>query len=130
MSGSQPSEWQKGGIRYAKLKEIVPEYLAPAEVQAFFVGVKGRGGAIRLINPLSPLQREYVIATTTEGLVVLRLRRPGVFRASIKGTVLSKSKSDADVAWSDGRLVVDGETYQPIAFHREDAERVAQACSC
>lgn len=29
-----------------------------------------------------------------------------------------------DLSWSAGKVVVDGEAYAPIAFHREDAERV------
>ena len=31
-----------------------------------------------------------------------------------------------DLEWRDGRLVVGGVEYQRIAFHQEDAERVAQ----
>jgi hypothetical protein len=124
MAGPAVSEWQKGGLRYAKLKEIVPAYLAPAKVLAFFVGVRSRGGAFRLINPFTPLQREYVLAATTDGLAILRLRRPGVFRASIRETVY-EGKPPIDIAWEDGNVVVDGKLlYAPIAFHQEDAQRV------
>lgn len=123
---SKMSDWKKGGLRYLKLKELVPAFLAPAEVQVFFVAVRRHGGKIRLVNPLTPFQREFVIAATTDGVAVLRMRRPGVFRASIAGVVCLASANDADVKWHNGRLSVCGVHYQPIAFHREDAERVAQ----
>lgn len=119
------SDWQKGGVRYAKLKVVVPEYLAPAEVLAFFVAVR-RGSSLRLINPFSPLQREYVIAATTTGVSVLRLRRPGVFRASIGETVAAGVVAPENVAWKDGRMTICGVAYQPISFHGPDAEAVAK----
>jgi hypothetical protein len=119
------SDWQKGGMRYAKLTKIVPEFLAPEQVQAFFVGVKG-GGRFRLINPFSPLQREYVIAATTEYLVVLRLRRPGVFRASVADVVYRVKSKEADLQWENGELTVGNVSYRPISFHGEDAEEVAR----
>lgn len=126
MSESMVSEWQKGGLRYQKLKEVIPDFLAPTQVQAFFVAVRSHGGPFRLINPFTPLQREFVIAATPEGVVVLKLRRPGVFRASIAGIVHRASTDEADATWSEGWFVVGGTRYQPIAFHREDAEQVAQ----
>lgn len=123
------SEWQKGGLRYAKLKEIVPAYLAPAEVLAFFVGVRSAGGTFRLINPFTPLQQEFVLAATTDGLSILRLRRPGVFRASIRDVSYNR-RPPIDITWEDGKVVVDGEsTYAPIAFHHEDAKRVVAILS-
>lgn len=126
MEGSAVSEWQKGGLRYAKLKEIVPAYLAPAEVLAFFVGVRSAGGAFRLINPFTPLQREYVLAATTNGLAILSLRRPGVFRASIAETVYKVQQPSA-ITWEDGKVLVDGAfAYMPIAFHQEDAKQVVE----
>ena len=71
MSDSVVSDWQRGGVRYLKLKEIVPEALKPAQVQGFFVAVRSHGGLLRLINPLTILQREYVIAATDKGVAVL-----------------------------------------------------------
>lgn len=126
MSESAISDWQRGGIRYLKLKEIVPEFLKPAEVQAFFIAVRSHGGIFRLINPFTPMQREYVIAATDDGVVVLQLRRPGVFRASIAGVVYRASADEATAKWQDGKFAVGGVAYHPIAFHHEDAERVAE----
>lgn len=129
MTDSAVSEWQKGGLRYAKLKEIVSSYLAPAEVLAFFVAVSSGGGRFRLINRFTPLQREYVLAATTNGLVILTLRRPGVFRASIRGTHF-EARQPVNISWEYGKVVVEGQSpYVPIAFHREDAERVVQLVS-
>lgn len=119
------SEWEKGGLRYAKLKKLVPEFMAPSRVEVFFVGVKGRRRISRLLNPLSPFQREYVIAATVEGLVVLRLRRPGVFRASISGIVCREEKDAVRVRWEGGLLTVGGSSYSPISFHERDAEQLA-----
>ncbi len=126
MSDAPISDWQKGGLRYTKLAERVPEFLAPAMVHAFFVGVRSRGGLFRLINPFTVLQREYVIAATTDGIVVLKLRRPGVFRATIASKVYEGSGEDPGPAWDGGTFEVGGTAYQPIAFHSDDAERVAE----
>jgi hypothetical protein len=120
---AESSDWQKGGIRYAKLKEVVPAYLAPEEVQAFFVAVR-RGGKGRLFNPFTPFEREFVIAATPDGVRVLKLKLPGVFRASVKSMVF---QGDGEVvSWDDERLTVAGASYRPISFHAEDAEEVAR----
>ncbi len=123
------SDWQKGGLRYSKLQEIVPEFLEPARVHAFFVAVRSHGRRFRLVNPFTPLQREYVIAATDDGVVVLRLRKPGVFRASIAGVLYQASVAEAGVEWRDGGFVVGGTQNQPITFDSQDAERVAQLLS-
>lgn len=125
-SESRVSDWQKGGLRYVKLKQVVPEFLAPTQVLAFFVAVRSHGGLFRLINPFTPFQREFVIVATSDGLAVLKLRRPGVFRASIAGIGYQGSADDAGASWHDGKFIVHGTSYQPIAFHREDAEQVAE----
>ena len=125
MTNATVTDWQKGGLRYAKLTKIVPEFLAPDPVRAFFVGVKG-SGRFRLVNPFSPLQREYVIAATADELVVLRLRRPGVFRASIAGVAYRAKSEEIDLQWENGELVVDDVSYRPVSFHGEDAEQVAR----
>lgn len=91
------SDWQKGGLRYAKLKRVVPEFLAPVRLDAFFVAVRSRGGRFRLFNPFTPLQREYVIAATNENAIVLscggracseRALPASVFRSRRTGCVL------------------------------------------
>lgn len=99
MTAERIDEWQKGGVRFAKLKRIVPEYLDPRKVDAFFVAVNSGGGKSRLVNPFAPFQREYVVAASSGRLVILALRRPGVFRASIKGTVFDGSPEEAEVQW-------------------------------
>jgi hypothetical protein len=123
-------DWKKGGLRYRKLKRIVPSYLEPAELHGFFVGVPVSGGTLRLANPFTPLfQREYVIAATSDGVSVLRLRLPGVFRASISGRVYEQSGNDPEVRWDGQTFVVGGESYRPIAYHDEDAALVAEGLS-
>jgi hypothetical protein len=129
MTESAVDDWQRGGLRYLKLKEIVPEFLKPALVREFFVAVRSRGGMFRLINPFSPLQREYVIAVTNDEVVVLSLRRPGVFRASIAGIYYRVPIAEADIQWADGKFVVGGRTYHPVAFHDQDAEKLAELAS-
>jgi hypothetical protein len=37
MTESATNDWLKGGLRYAKLKDVTPEYLEPEAVEAFFV---------------------------------------------------------------------------------------------
>ena len=120
------SEWQKGGLRTAKLKRIVPEFLEPASLRLFLVAVRKRGGVVRLFNPFTVLHREYVVAATDKGITVLWLRRPGVFRASIGGVVYEGSVEQTDVRLTEGELSVGGVTYEPIAFHKQDAEELAR----
>jgi hypothetical protein len=119
-------EWKKGGIRYAKLKRVVPEFLAPAEVLGFFVAVRYAGGPVRLVNPFTPFQTEYVVAATDRGAVVLRLRRPGVFRAAIAGVEHRGPGGGVGLEPRRGRLTVGGVEYQPISFHRDDALLVGE----
>jgi len=119
------SEWLKGGLRYAKLKEAVREHLTPETVETFFVGRRKREGFGGLFNPFSPLRREYVIAVTDEKVFVLKLKLPGVFRAAVASVSHETLRRDAKAAWQKDRLVLDGGEYWPIAFHDEDAEEVA-----
>lgn len=126
MEQAAVSEWQKGGIRYAKLKRIVPEFLAPDPLRVFIVAVRRRGGLFRLFNPLNFLQREYVVAATDTKIVVLWLRRPGVFRASIGGIAYEGSSRQTNVGWRAGKLTVNDISYEPIAFHRQDAEELVR----
>jgi hypothetical protein len=120
---TEPSDWQKGGIRYAKLKEVVPGYLAPEEVEGFFVAVRGVGKR-RLFNPFTPFEREFVIAATPDGVRVLKLKLPGVFRASVRSMVF-QGGGEA-VSWDGERLHIAGTPYRPISFHAEGAEEVAR----
>lgn len=117
------TDWQKGALRYAKLKRVVPEFLAPAPVRSFFVSVRSNG-RFRLLNPLSPLQREFVVAVTDDEVVILTLRRPGVFRASIAGVAYRSKLAQANVGWRDGKCDVDGVNYRPISYHDEDARNL------
>lgn len=120
------SEWQKGGLRYTKLKQIVPAYVAPAPVRFFFVAVRNGGGLARLANPLTPFQREYVFVATPNEVLVLSLKRPGVFRASIKRVEYRTQIEDAVLRMQDGRLLLGDASYQPIAFHDEGAEELVR----
>jgi hypothetical protein len=117
------SDWQKGGVRYANLKTVVPAFLAPEKVDLFFVGVRG-GGRGRLLNPFTPLQREYVIVATPAGVRVLKLKLPGVFRASVKSIVFEGGADE--VSWDGRRMYVGDVSYAPISFHDEDAEEVGR----
>jgi len=125
MSDDAITDWQKGGVRYAKLRRIVLSFLAPERVDQFFIAVKGRGGAALLFDPFVTLKREYVVVLAGDEVVVLRLKRPGVFRAAVAGVESRVSRAQVDAKWRDGKLFLDGVGYHPIAFHHEDAEEVA-----
>lgn len=122
--------WSRGGVRYAKLRAVVPEFLAPESVLSFFVAVDGRGGKARLANPFTPFQREYVVAVTDENVVALRLKLPGVFRASIADEVLRRDRWSVKAEWREDQLFLEGQRFGPIAFHEEDAEEVAGLLGC
>lgn len=109
---------------------IVPEYLEPASLLSFCAVVRRRGRPFRLVDPLTPLQREYVVAATDKGVTVLWLRRPGVFRANVGGILYEGQFDRADVSWTDDdKLSIAGVAFEPIAFHRQDAEEVARLAS-
>jgi hypothetical protein len=118
------NEWLKGGLRYAKLSQIVRERCAPEPVDAFFVATRNRR-RLDLFNPFSPLRREYVVGVTNEKVFVLKLKRPGVFRAAIAKVIYEKPRRDARARWQRDRFILNEEVYWPIAFHGEDAEQVA-----
>lgn len=96
-------------------------------MDAFFVAVNSGGGRAMLVNPFTPFKREYVVVASSGRLVILALRRPGVFSASIKGIVFDGSPQEGDVQWREGTLFVSRVPYEPIAFHEEDAGAVADA---
>jgi hypothetical protein len=124
MTETANSDWLKGGLRYAKLKNAVPDYLAPEPVDAFFIAVAGRGRLPRLLNPFSPLQREYVVAVTAEKVIVLRLKLPGVFRATIDKVVYEARREDVAIRWDNDKVVLGNTDYWPISFHGDDAEEL------
>jgi len=80
----------------------------------------------RLLNPLSPLQREYVVAVTAEKVVVLKLKRPGVFRASVDGVIYRADRRKVAAKMENGKVVLDEADYWPISFHGEDAEALVR----
>lgn len=47
MTESATSDWLKGGMRYAKLKDVIPQHLAPERVEGFFC----RGCREKRISP-------------------------------------------------------------------------------
>lgn len=122
-------EWKKGGLQYRMLKQRVPEYLSPVQVHDFAVAVRTPARFPELLNPLSPMKREYVIALTSKGVSVLALRRPGVFSWKISDTEYEASHEDASVVWDNDKLVIGGVTYFPISFHKKDAKRIAEQFS-
>jgi hypothetical protein len=121
--GMSYDDWEKGARRYLALKEAVPRYVAPREVMAFFVACRGRGR----LSTLSPVfRREYVIAATDDGLVVLRMHRPAIVRSTFTGIVSELRADDPALSWDAEAFVVDGRDYRPIQHHERDADQVAQ----
>ncbi|HEU5104990.1 MAG TPA: hypothetical protein VFU11_04040 [Solirubrobacterales bacterium] len=119
------SDWQKGGLRYTRLRENLFKQLAPEELKGFFIARRGRTRASGLFNPFLMLRREYVVVVTAKKLLILVLKRPGIFRASVATVEADASLEAVASRWCGGHLVVDGRPYWPISFHREDAEEVA-----
>jgi hypothetical protein len=62
-------------------------------------------------------------AATPTGVRILKLKLPGVFRASIKG---EESAGEGEVSWDGERMILGGTSYRPVSFHAEDAEEVAR----
>jgi hypothetical protein len=115
--------WKKGGIRQAALETRVPERLVPRPARAFFVACRGRGNLSTFSHCF---HREYVIAATDDGAVVLALRRPAIFRATIARTVSDLRADDPALGWDDEAFLVDGRYYRPIRGHEGDADEVAR----
>lgn len=119
-------EWKKGGFRYKRLRRRLEDFFSPAQLDGFCVALRERSAARRLFNLFVPFEREYVFTATDDGVFVLRLRRPGVFSSKILDQAYDEPFDYSAVGWHEGALVVDGERYRPIAFHKEDAERLAK----
>jgi hypothetical protein len=125
MEGGGSDPWKRGGIRQVALLKAVPDHLAPANVAGFFVATKVRrsfpaGSA----NPITYLRREYVVAFTDLEVVVIRLKRPPIFRAAIAGTEKTYDRQSVDIEKDGAGLRIDGDTYFPIPFHADEAERL------
>jgi hypothetical protein len=117
------ADWERGGIRYLKLKERLPRYLAPRQVRAFFVACRGQE---RLSTFSHIFRREYLIAATDRGVVVVRMRRPAIVSARFSGIVDEPGADDSQLIWNDGALMIAGSAYRPIQHHEAAADEVAR----
>jgi len=121
--------WKKGGFRQSALEAAVPEYLAPARIGPFFVATeKRRIFPWSSLNPLALFRREFVLVIADDKLLVLGLKRPAIFRATIAYVESETALPAPTLDWSGGSFRVDSKRYFPIPFHDEDAARVASRC--
>jgi hypothetical protein len=121
--------WKKGGLRQSALEAAVPEYLAPARIGPFFVATeKRRIFPWSSLNPLALFRREFVLVIADDKLLVLGLKRPAIFRATIASVESETALPAPTIEWTGGSLRVDGKRYFPIPFHDEDAASVASRC--
>lgn len=121
--------WKKGGVRQSALEAVVPAYLSPRSVTAFFVATrKLRRFPWSSLNPLVTFRKEFVLAATNHTLAVLRLKRPAIFRAAIADVEAEVDLADPSIKWDGKRIAVADENYFPIPFHDEDAARVVSRC--
>ncbi len=123
-------DWSKGGLRYKRLKRKVPELLAPERTEGFFIAVAAQGDweraernwAVPRARTLT--KRETVVAVTDEHLCLIPLKGPATFSWALDDPVRYPLASSA-IEWDGKVLRVQGAGYGPVAFHQEDAERVA-----
>jgi hypothetical protein len=103
--GESFDAWKKGGLRQSVLEEAVPNYLPAAR-----------------IGPL------FVLAAADDKLLVLGLKRPAIFGATIASIESETPLTAPTVEWTGGSFRVSGKQYFPIPFHDEDAARLASRC--
>lgn len=118
------SDWTKGGMRYVNLRRRLQDSLAPAEVQAFFIGVTHRPATIYPLIFAPLFLHEYAIALTSEGISVFRLRLPGVFSWAIDEMVYAADINTAQLERQKKKVVVNGVAYYPFPFQSKDAEQL------
>jgi hypothetical protein len=125
--GVRFERWKRGGVRQHNLEARVPSYIAPLQLEGFFVATK-----VRRIFPLTEfilfalLWREYLVAVTDSNMVILRLKLPAIFRGDIAGVEQICAPHSISVGWNGKRLQVDEDNYFPIPFHKKDAARVME----
>ncbi|HVV50263.1 MAG TPA: hypothetical protein VHO06_11430 [Polyangia bacterium] len=122
LEGMSYEDWERGGLRHLRLKERLPNYLEPRSVRAFFVACRG-GGRLSILSYV--FRREYAVAATDEGVVVVRIRRPPIVSARLTGIVAELRADDPQLAWDDETFVVAGRDYRPIRHHEAAADEVA-----
>ena len=121
--------WKKGGLRQSALEEAVPEYLAPARIGPFFVATeKRRIFPWSSLNPVALFRREFVLVVTDDKLLVLALKRPAIFRATIAWIESETPLPATTTEWTGDSFRVGGRRYFPIPFHDEDAAMLASRC--
>jgi hypothetical protein len=127
--GESFDAWKKGGLRQSALEEAVPDYLAPAHIGPFFVASeKRRIFPWSSLNPLVLFRREFVLAIADDKLIVLGLKRPAIFRASIADIESETPLTAPTIEWTGGSFRISGKRYFPIPFHDEDAAMLASRC--
>lgn len=121
--------WKKGGLRQSALEEAVPEYLAPARIGPFFVATeKRRIFPWSSLNPLALSRREFVLVVADDKLLVLGLKRPAIFRATIAYLESETPLPAPTIEWTGASFRVGGKRYFPIPFHDENAAMLASRC--
>lgn len=123
-------DWTKGGLRYKRLKRKVPELLAPERMEGFFIAVAAEGDWERaerqwaVPRTRSLTKRETVVAVTDQHLCLIPLKGPATFSWAL-GDPVRYPLARSAIEWDGKVLRVQGAGYGPVAFHQEDAERVA-----
>lgn len=113
--------WKKGGIRQSALEEAISEYLAPVRNGPFFVATeKRRIFPWSSLNPLALFRREFVLVVADDKLLVLGLKRPAIFRATIAHIESETPLIASTLEWTGGSFRVGDKRYFPIPFHDGD----------
>jgi hypothetical protein len=123
LEGMSYEDYERGGLRYLRLKARLPNYLEPRPVRAFFVACRGRG---HLSTFSHIFRREYAIAATDEGVVVVRIRRPAIVSTRLDEIVAELQAGDPQLTTDDDAFVIAGRDYRPIQHHEKAADEVAR----
>lgn len=122
-------EWLKGGVRYRKLKRVLPGAVSDLPLGEFFVVRHGNPNmTIAYLVPFAFLGlKEYVVAQGAGRVYLFRIHGIPIVSARIGKPLQSWPLAEAPLQVKERTAELDGVAYTIAPYHEDSAATVAQA---